>query len=76
MYQNPDDPLSLISAWLALVPQALVIGYTALLFGQREIELFLMFLGQLGCEAVNFVLKRLLKEARPTRMPSFLPSFR
>jgi len=26
-----------------------------------------MFAGQLGCEAVNWVLKRLIKEARPTR---------
>ena len=26
-----------------------------------------MFAGQLGCEAVNWALKRLIKEARPTR---------
>ncbi|KAI5806636.1 phosphatidic acid phosphatase type 2/haloperoxidase [Peziza echinospora] len=68
VYYNPHDPLSLVSAWLALVPQALVISYTVLSWGQREIELILMFVGQLGCEAVNWALKRLIKENRPTQM--------
>ncbi|KAF8427318.1 hypothetical protein EV426DRAFT_589525 [Tirmania nivea] len=68
VYYNPDDPVSLISAWLALVPQALVISYTAVIWAQREVELILMFAGQLGCEAVNWALKRLIKEARPTQM--------
>ncbi|KAF8477059.1 tryptophan synthase beta subunit-like PLP-dependent enzyme [Kalaharituber pfeilii] len=65
---NPDDPISLLSAWLALVPQALVVAYTTLIWGQREVELILMFAGQLGCEAVNWGLKRLIKESRPTQM--------
>lgn len=29
-----------------------------------------MFAGQMGCEALNFALKRLIKEERPRRMPS------
>lgn len=28
-------------------------------------EVILMFAGQLGCEALNFVLKRIIKEERP-----------
>lgn len=28
-------------------------------------EVVLMFAGQLGCEAANFVLKRVIKEERP-----------
>ena len=27
-----------------------------------------MFVGQMGCEALNFLLKRLIKEERPKRM--------
>lgn len=27
-----------------------------------------MFAGQMGCEALNFVLKRIIKEERPKRM--------
>jgi len=68
VYYNPHDPLSLLSAFLALVPQAIIISYTALAWGQREVELILMFAGQLGCEAVNWVLKRLIKESRPSQM--------
>lgn len=63
--QNPEDPLSFASAWLALLPQALCVSYVTLVWASREIEVILMFAGQLGCEAVNFVLKRIIKEERP-----------
>lgn len=63
--QNPTDHLSHLGAFLALVPQALIIVYATLLWSTREAEVLLMFLGQLACEAVNFVLKRLIKEERP-----------
>jgi len=65
MSQNPDDPISLLCAWLALVPQALCVVYATLIWSTREAEVALMFAGQLGCEAVNFILKRLIKEERP-----------
>ncbi|EME48147.1 hypothetical protein DOTSEDRAFT_147397 [Dothistroma septosporum NZE10] len=65
---NPADPLSHISAYLALVPQALMIAYVSLIWGTREIEIVLMFVGQLGCEALNWILKRYIKEERPTQM--------
>ncbi|PPJ57062.1 hypothetical protein CBER1_00535 [Cercospora berteroae] len=63
---DPNDVYSWISAHLALVPQALMISYVTLLWATREIEVLIMFAGQLGCEALNFVLKRYLREARPT----------
>ena len=66
--QNPDDPLSHLSAFLALVPQALCVVYATLLWSTREAEVLLMFLGQLACEAVNFALKRLIKEERPRHL--------
>lgn len=65
---NPKDPISWISAHLALVPQALVISYVSLIWATREIEVLLMFTGQMGCEALNYILKKYLKEPRPTRM--------
>ncbi|KAL7267888.1 hypothetical protein RUND412_009508 [Rhizina undulata] len=68
VYYNPDDPLSLLCAWLALVPQALMVSYVTLIWAQRELELLLVFAGQLFCEAINWVLKRTFKEARPKQM--------
>ncbi|KAG7288869.1 hypothetical protein NEMBOFW57_005228 [Staphylotrichum longicolle] len=65
VYYNPSDPLSTLSAFLSLLPQALCVVYATLLWSTREAEVLLMFLGQLACEAVNFVLKRLIKEERP-----------
>lgn len=66
--QNPDDPISLLCAWLALVPQALCVVYATLIWSTREAEVILMFAGQLVCEAANFALKRLIKEERPARI--------
>ncbi|KAM0335819.1 hypothetical protein ACHAQA_000869 [Verticillium albo-atrum] len=68
VYYDPSDPLSLLCAWLALLPQALCIVYATLVFSTREVEVALMFAGQLACEAVNFALKRLIKEERPRRI--------
>ena len=33
----------------------------------REAEVALMFIGQMGCEALNFALKRIIREERPKR---------
>ncbi|KAL4872083.1 hypothetical protein BDV12DRAFT_162991 [Aspergillus spectabilis] len=68
VHYNPDDPLSFLSAWLALVPQALCVVYATLVWATREVEVGLMFAGQLGCEALNFALKRIIKEERPREM--------
>ena len=66
--QNPYDRLSYICAWLALVPQALCVTYATLIWSTREVEVLLMFAGQMGCEAFNWLLKRYIKEERPRRM--------
>jgi dolichyldiphosphatase len=65
VYYDPSDPLSLISAYLALIPQALMVIYVTLIYSRREIEVVLMFIGQLFCEFSNWILKRLIKENRP-----------
>lgn len=63
---SPNDYWSWISAHLALVPQALIISYVTLVWATREIEVLIMFAGQLGCEGLNWLLKRYFREARPT----------
>ncbi|KAJ5107760.1 hypothetical protein N7456_004435 [Penicillium angulare] len=68
VHYNPEDPLSFVSAWLALLPQALCVSYATLIWATREMEVILMFAGQLGCEALNFGLKRFIKEERPKEM--------
>ncbi|KPI37934.1 putative dolichyldiphosphatase [Cyphellophora attinorum] len=63
---DPTDPISHISAYLALTPQFFVCIYVTLIWATREVEVLLMFAGQMACEALNFVAKRLLKGVRPT----------
>jgi dolichyldiphosphatase len=68
VYYDPHDRLSLACAYLALIPQALCVVYAALFLSTREVEIGLTFAGQLACEALNFALKRLIKEERPPRI--------
>jgi dolichyldiphosphatase len=42
--------------------------YATLIWSTREVEILLMFSGQMACEALNFALKRILKEERPKQM--------
>jgi dolichyldiphosphatase len=68
VYYDPDDPLSLFCAYLALIPQGLCVVYVTLVLFTREVEIGLTFTGQVACEVLSFVLKRLIKEQRPPRM--------
>ncbi|KAF4536081.1 Pap2 domain-containing protein [Lasiodiplodia theobromae] len=68
VHYDPNDRFSYLCAWLALVPQGLCVVYTTLIWSSREAEVALMFAGQLACEAVNWCLKRLIKEERPRQM--------
>ncbi|KAI9690091.1 MAG: hypothetical protein M1820_010030 [Bogoriella megaspora] len=65
VHYNPYDRVSYVCAWLALVPQALCVTYATLIWSTREAEILLMFAGQMGCEAFNWLLKRWIKEERP-----------
>ncbi|KAF2084374.1 DOLPP1 protein [Saccharata proteae CBS 121410] len=68
VHYNPLSRLSYMCAWLALVPQGLCVVYATLIWSSREAEIVLMFAGQMGCEALNWGLKRLIKEERPRQM--------
>lgn len=67
VYYDPEDVLGLPSALLALLPQALVVAYTVAIYCRREIEVCHVFAGQLSCEALNWILKRTIKQERPQR---------
>ena len=68
VHYDPTSKISHACAFLALVPQALCITYATLIWSTREIEILLMFAGQMGCEALNWVLKRFIREDRPAQM--------
>ncbi|KAI9813831.1 MAG: hypothetical protein M1827_003621 [Pycnora praestabilis] len=68
VHYNPHDPISYICAWLALVPQGLCVVYATLIWSTREVEIIMMFAGQMACEALNWGLKRYIKEERPKQM--------
>ncbi|QSZ37767.1 hypothetical protein DSL72_008866 [Monilinia vaccinii-corymbosi] len=68
VHYDPNDPISYLCAWLALVPQGLCVVYATLIWSTREIEILMLFSGQMACEALNFLLKRALKEQRPKQM--------
>ncbi|KAI1774184.1 PAP2-domain-containing protein [Hypoxylon cercidicola] len=68
VHYDPTDRLSYLCAWLALIPQGLCVVYATLIWSTREAEVALLFAGQLGCEALNLALKRLIKEERPRLM--------
>jgi len=68
VHYDPTSKISHACAYLALVPQALCITYATLIWSSREMEILLMFAGQMACEALNWVLKRYIREDRPTQM--------
>ncbi|KAI1318323.1 Dolichyldiphosphatase 1 [Mortierella claussenii] len=63
---SESDVLSKIFAYVTLSPLAILCGYVAIILTLRDLKPAVMFAGQLANEAVNQVLKRLVKQARPT----------
>lgn len=62
---DPNDPLSLISALLALTPILILQTYLSWLIITRDIESILVTAGQLSNEIFNKILKRVIKQQRP-----------
>ncbi|KAJ3162714.1 Dolichyldiphosphatase 1 [Geranomyces michiganensis] len=63
---DPSDPIGMLMAYVSLVPLALIISYVTLIAFRRDLATCLMLLGQLTNEGVNFIAKRIVREARPT----------
>ncbi|KAG5437785.1 hypothetical protein PCANB_000499 [Pneumocystis canis] len=62
---DPQDILATLSALLALLPLAIVVIYLTLIYERREIELLLMYIGQITCQFLNTYLKQLIQQPRP-----------
>ncbi|ODQ49882.1 PAP2-domain-containing protein [Saitoella complicata NRRL Y-17804] len=62
---DASSPYSLPLAYLTLTPLLLLIIYSTLFLSTRQFLILVALAGQLVNEAINYVLKKLLKEARP-----------
>ncbi|CAG8649797.1 18905_t:CDS:2, partial [Acaulospora morrowiae] len=65
---DPTDPLAFLFAFITLSPLALIVSYVTIILARREMVAINMFFGQLICEGLNFLLKRLIKEKRPEKL--------
>ncbi|KAF9136249.1 hypothetical protein BGW39_003694 [Mortierella sp. 14UC] len=61
-----DDILSKLFAFVTLSPLAIMCGYVAIIITSRDLKPAVMLAGQVANEALNLVLKRIVKQARPT----------
>lgn len=65
--QYTDDGLfSKIMAYTTLSPLWIICAYAGVILNGRDIKVALMFAGQLLNELLNLVLKRLVRQSRPT----------
>ncbi|CAG8475461.1 6812_t:CDS:2 [Ambispora leptoticha] len=63
---DASDKIAYLFAYITLAPIFIVVGYVTTILARREITTINMFIGQIACEALNGVLKSLMKEKRPT----------
>ncbi|CAD6977002.1 unnamed protein product, partial [Tilletia controversa] len=59
------DPFAQLLALITLAPIFLLCAYTSIILYRRELTFLNALLGQLGCEAINWGLKRLIRQPRP-----------
>ncbi|KAK0521631.1 hypothetical protein OC834_006572 [Tilletia horrida] len=62
---DADDPFAQLLALITLSPIFLLCAYTTIILYRRELTFINALVGQLGCEAVNWALKRLIRQPRP-----------
>lgn len=62
---DDSSHFALAMALITLSPILLMSSYAILAVFTREITIINMWVGQFGCEAFNFVVKRLVKQGRP-----------
>ena len=66
------DLVGLILAWSSLFPIFVLSGFVTHIYFRREIHTITFFIGLFLNEAVNFILKVLVKEARPSSFHTVL----
>lgn len=63
---DPSDPFSKLFALVTLSPIFLLCSYVTIILLRRELTFINALIGQLACEGLNWGLKRLIKQPRPT----------
>jgi dolichyldiphosphatase len=67
LYQR-GDLIGKLLALITLVPIFISVSYAALLVFNRDTRLLLLLFGQIINEIINYSLKRIIKEPRPTEL--------
>ncbi|KAL9936372.1 hypothetical protein V8E36_004440 [Tilletia maclaganii] len=62
---DAEDPVAQLLALVTLAPIFLLCAYTTIILYRRELTFINALIGQLGCEAINWGLKRLIRQPRP-----------
>ncbi|PWZ01116.1 PAP2-domain-containing protein [Testicularia cyperi] len=63
---DPSDPTAKVLSLVTLSPIFLLCSYVTVILLRRELTFINAFIGQLACEALNWMLKRLFRQSRPT----------
>ncbi|SNX86349.1 related to CAX4 - required for full levels of dolichol-linked oligosaccharides [Melanopsichium pennsylvanicum] len=63
---DPEDSLAKLLALVTLSPIFLLCSYVTIILLRRELTFINALIGQLACEGLNWALKRLIKQPRPT----------
>lgn len=68
----PNNILSEFLAYVTLSPLAIFCGYVAVVVADRDLKPLVMFAGQVLSEGLNAIMKRIIKQARPTGIGHFV----
>lgn len=63
---DPSDSIAKVLALVTLSPIFLLCSYVTIILLRRELTFINAMIGQLACEGLNWALKRLFRQARPT----------
>ncbi|CAJ0645688.1 6227_t:CDS:2 [Entrophospora sp. SA101] len=63
---DSTDSIAYIFAYITLSPLAIMVAYVTIIVSRREVAGINIFIGQSICELFNAILKRWLREKRPT----------
>ena len=71
VHYRPGDPFSVIFAYTTLTPLIILVALVTLLLFRRDLRTGLIFSGLLVNEVFNYVLKKIIKEARPPTLSMY-----
>lgn len=71
---HPDDKLGLVCAFASLVPVAILIAHLSVFLCRRTADDLFFAGGQVFCEAMNVILKLIIRQPRPITPVSNMPA--